>query len=46
MFEKLREEIRKKEDEQMDLRRNIEEEKSEKNKVIEMVQEQKEQIRK
>lgn len=46
MFEKLREEIRKKEDEQMDLRRNIEEEKSEKNKVIEIVQEQKEQIRK
>ena len=46
MFEKLREEIRKKEDEQMDLRRNIEEEKSEKNKVIEIVSEQKEQIRK
>lgn len=46
MFEKLREEIRKKEDEQMDLRRYIEEEKSEKNKVIEIVQEQKEQLRK
>ncbi len=46
MFEKFREEIRKKEDEQMDLRRYIEEEKSEKNKVIEIVQEQKEQIRK
>lgn len=42
MLEKLREEIRKKEDEQMELRRYIEEEKSEKNKVIELVQEQKE----